>query len=677
MMTPDEMTAGAGGAFSITDDTDVMPKGPLGLPGSEEHTRFCRNAKERIDYYYQQLQYVYAQSLEHWDLYLNYRRDFRGPGEEWRANIGVPEPFSAIEASVAAVTSILTSADPLIQPEAVHDSFIDSARSVERLLDYSFRANHVNKLLTKMLRARDVQGTAFFKVMWEERAHEIYVSYSEAALLKYNEYIATLLGDQPGLTPTPDWQRDPEAFEAWRQLVNQSKRARVPAPPLTGKRRLVRYRGPVFYELPMYSVQLDPFVDEMANQSFVAHRVVKPRAWLEQQVRNGVYDAAAVSYALAGWDGRVMLQEEEELTRKMGLSSSGMDDPQYRNSVVLHEVWQPGTEVPYAVVLNEKAVINRDPYHLPTWDGECSLIALRSLVVPGYFHGMSKLAEPRSLFEELNKLRNLRLDGATLNTLPVYTRLREVGIPDMLRKLQPGALIPVSRPDAISPLRREAMPPEAWREPQEIKAEIADATGYYTATKGAPAQIGRVTGTEFQGRANQAQLRVKLDAMYTEEDFVPVTRKMLTLWAQMGEDELRVRVGGQPDPFIQLNREELLEALDIDWRFRGATKAINKDMQVQQLLTFVDKFGASLKPYEARYLARLVLESLDVRGATQIVSDQGTAETTQDYERQRMAQQAPPQPVQGGPPQPGAPPPQGGPPQGGPPPTPAALPPQS
>lgn len=668
--------------FTITDRSDVTPRGPLGLPGEDSHARFCSDAVERAEHYREKMGDAFRRSLDYWDLYLNYRRDFRQPGEEWRANIGVPEPFSAIETSVASVVSILTSADPLIQPEAVHDDFMDSARSIERLLDHTFRANRTTKLLTKLLRSRDVQGTCFFKVLWEERAHTINVSYSEAELLRYTEYLQKTLADTPGLPMPPLWLEDPAGFERWRQMVNLSKRARIPAPPLSGERRLIQYRGPVFYELPMYNVSLDPMVDEMTNQNFVAHRAVKSRAWLEKMVREGVYDEAAVTYALSGWDGRVMASEEEEIASKLGIASGGADDPQYRNSVGLLEVWQPGTEVPYAVILNEKAVINRDPYHLPTWDGECGIIALRSLVIPGHFHGMSKLAQSKSLFEELNKLRNLRLDGATLNTLPVFTKLREVGIPDMLLKMQPAAIIPVSRPDALQSLRREPMPPEAWREPAEIKQEIADATGFYASTKGAPAQIGRVTGTEYQGRSNQAQLRIKLDAMFTEEDFVPVTRKVLMLWAQMGEDQLRVRVGGQPDPFVTLSREELLESLEIDWRFRGATKAINKDLQVQQLLTFADKFGPLLKPAESRYLARLVLDTLDVRGSGQIVSEAGTGDAVQDYTSQRQLQQlqiqqqvqalmAPPPPPGAPPVQAGAPStPQGQPPAGGQPPSP-------
>jgi hypothetical protein len=298
------------------------------------------------------------------------------------------------------------------------------------------------------------------------------------------------------------------------------------------------------------------------------------------------------------------------------------------------------------------------------------------VVIPGQFHGLSALQAPESLFEELNKFRNLRSDGATLNVLPVFTKLREVGLPDALRSIRPGSIIPMSRPDGIQALVKAPMPPEAYREPEEINREIDDSMQVYDSTRGAPASVGRVTGTEFQGRATQAGLRMKLDALFMEEDLLPSVQQSLSLYSQMSDEPFRVKISGQPSPFVDLSKQDFIEALDMQFRFRGATKARNLDMQVQQLTMFAEKFGANLVPGEMRLLMRLILESSDLRGASRVVSAEGTNEKTQDYEMQRQvalgqmqmqmaqtqaAQSAPP----GGqappaPPQPGGPPPTGG-----------------
>ena len=193
-------------------------------------------------------------------------------------------------------------------------------------------------------------------------------------------------------------------------------------------------------------------------------------------------------------------------------------------------------------------------------------------------------------------------------------------------------------PRSLSPgLVRDPLPGEAYQEPRELDADIADAMGVYASTKGAPAQIGRVTGTEFQGRENRAQIRFKLDSIFLEEDLYPINRQMIALFAQFGDDPLRVRIGGQPDPLLTIDRTTLVEALEMQWRFRGPNKAINRDMQVQQLLMWTKTFGAVLTPTEMRLAARLVLDLEDIRGASELVSDKGTQAKQQEYDAAQQA----------------------------------------
>jgi hypothetical protein len=56
-------------------------------------------------------------------------------------------------------------------------------------------------------------------------------------------------------------------------------------------------------------------------------------------------------------------------------------------------------------------------------------------------------------------------------------------------------------------------------------------------------------------------------------------------WYQFSNPNERVRVGGDPalDPFVTYRRQEFLEALDMDFAFRGASNSLNRDIEVQQL----------------------------------------------------------------------------------------------
>lgn len=606
---------------------------PLDKPGAGNHKDFVDDVYQRWLFYRDQRMDVVRDTLNFWDLYLTKRREFRAKGEEWRANLALPDAFANIEALVANLVSIMLSADPVVQPEGVRDSDMETAKSVERLIDYCYRKNSFPKWLTKVLRTRAVAGTAFYKLTWTELAHTVTLSRDQDAIKRFMVAVQ-LASSMPGVPPPPDWMTETEAFEKWRTLVNDGRNAKIPAPPLEGPQRIVRYRGPKLHVLPLTSVYLDPLIDELSEQNFIVHRVVKPTSWLEAKVKAGLYDAEAVKFAMDGWDGRVREDEEAELANKMGIrtDSGAAADPYYINAVELWETWQPGGEYPYALILNRRACINKNPGEMPFLHGEPSIGWTRGTVIPGHAYGLSALAPPQDLFWEKRKLRNLRVDGVTLNVLPAYLKLKEVGLPEMMHKIRPGALIPASRPDAISPLLRDPLPPEAYREPADMDADIADSMGVYASTKGAPATIGRVTGTEFQGRENRAQIRFKLDSLFLEEDLAPINRQIVAMFAQLGGDPLIVKAGGDPNPVLTIDRNTLMESMETQWRFRGPNKAINRDMQVQHLLMWVKTFSANLTPTETRYAARLILDLLDVRGATMLVTSEGTAQKQQEFD---------------------------------------------
>lgn len=614
---------------------------PLGKPGSPEHKKVVDTLIQRFEYYRDQRLPVLQETLEFWDLFLTKKREFRQKGEEWRANLALPDAYASVEAKVANLVSIILSADPVVQPEGVHDSTIDSSKSVERLLDYGYRKNQFSKFLSKLVRSQRVAGTAFFKMTWVNESHTFTLSRDPAAVQVFEEALAEI-SQNPGIPPPPNWMTEPEAFEKWRSLVNTAGVAKVPAPPLDGPQTMVLYRGPRLNLLPISSVYVDPLNDEISTQNLVIYRAVKPTSWLLKKTSEGLYDKEAVAYALEGWDGRVAEDEEVELAMKMGIQtdSGAAADPYYTaGAVELLEVWQPGGELPYMLICNRKAAINTLPTQLPFIHGEVGIGAVRSTVVPGHFYGISDLKPPKDLFWEKRKLRNLRVDAVTLNVLPAFTRLREVGLPEMMHKIRPGQLIPVSRADAIQPLVRDPLPGEAYQEPRELDADIADSMGVYASTKGAPASIGRVTGTEFQGRENRAQIRFKLESIFLEEDLYPINRQMIALYAQFGDDPLRLKVGGSPDPVLDLSRTDLIEAMEQQWRFRGPNKAINRDMQVQQLLMWTKTFGQQLTPQEFRYAAKMVLDLLDIRGSSKLVSDEGTSQKVKEYEAAAAAQQ--------------------------------------
>jgi hypothetical protein len=306
-------------------------------------------------------------------------------------------------------------------------------------------------------------------------------------------------------------------------------------------------------------------------------------------------------------------------------------------------VWrqdEPQSDVPYAVVLNRKTVINKSK-QTPYQHGECSIQAIRNVMVPGHFYGSSELSQTANLYREANTLRSLRLDAVTLSTLPVYTKLNGIAMPELHRHLRPGNSIPVPRHDVLRRLDLGNASADSFREMSEIKNDIDETNATGQNVRGGTATVGRVSATETQGRVTQALLRTKLTAVLISEDMVSSINQIISIWQEKGDTELLKRISGAGSP-MSVSPGQLYEALAIDFRFRGPTRALNREMQAQQLQQFGQAYGQGwLTPEEMRALMKLQLEAIGLRGSTKLVTSKGTEMLTQQWmQKSGLAQQA-------------------------------------
>jgi hypothetical protein len=365
----------------------------------------------------------------------------------------------------------------------------------------------------------------------------------------------------------------------------------------------------------------------MEDQQVIMHRVLRPIEWVKERADNKddsskPFRLSAVEAAEAGTSDNLVTQYEQHLNEVLGIESSDVSDPKWSNYVELLEIWSPDEKYKFAVVMNRSAIINKNPFEAPNLDGRPNIFAIRNLPIEGQFFGLSDYQQPYELFKELNQFRRLRMDGSTLSTLPVFAKQAGITLPQNLRSIRPGGIVTLQNVNAIKPLYDVNMPNEAFREPQEIKEEIADATGITGATKGKDATVGRVTGTEFQGRSSQVQMRFKVDTGIVEDDLQWLPNSIIGLWKQYGDSPLRIAVAGS-DPVLDISHEELNEALTQQFVFRGPTKAEDPNMVVQQLGQIIPQFQDILQPEERRKALGMMLEALDIAGVASIITPQG------------------------------------------------------
>lgn len=595
-------------------------------PSHDEHKSYVLLMDEIERLYLRRSETVYDNVMDYWDLYLAQQDDPRDPvDEQWRSKIFVPLPSSNTITKASQITDILTSADPMYQVRTNRDDarLMSATRPVERLIDYSIRMNQPRKLFFKTMTSRSVQGTTFLKVTFQKRSHQIFRFPTEDEFQRFKDAIIQAV--QAGAPQPPDWQSEAEAFDKWRNDVNLAGMyGRIPSPPREGPATLFTYNGPVIEQLPLWNVRIDPTIDSMDAQPVIMHRMLRPWKWVKDRADNDPksdkpFILENVEQAQHGSTGDLITQYERHLSEVLGVESADVSDPKWADYCEILEIWSPDEKFKFAVVLNRQAVINKNPFEFPNLDGRANIFGIRNLPVEGQFFGLSDYQQPYELFKELNQFRRLRMDGSTLSTLPVFAKQAGITLPQNLRSVRPGGIVTLQNVNAIKPLYDVQMPNEAFREPQEIKEEIADASGISGWLKGKDATVGRVTGTEVQGRSSQVQLRFKVDTGIVEDDIQWLPNAIVALWKQHGDSPVRIRVAGA-DPLLEISHDELNEAITQQFIFRGPTQAEDANMLVQQLGTILPNFQDVLQPDERRKALAFMLESLNVPGVGSIVT---------------------------------------------------------
>lgn len=600
-----------------------------------KHTEYVKLIELFEKYYKEASLDIWARANDYWDLFLGIQEDLRDPVDEaWRSDVFVPLPYITTRTKAAQGTELIGNTEPVWQVEATRETgnWYEQSKHYERLLDYTARANKFRKLIYKLYTSRSVQGTTFLKAVWTKRSHIV-------TLFSSPEEEAQFLGaiqkaTDAGAPLPPSRFEDPAGFEAWRQDVNKvNVFGFVPAVPLSGPRQVVEYEGPMLQQIPLWAMRVDPMVDELSAQKIIIHRMVKPLSYVLARADDDPgsplpYYKDMVEAAMAGFDGKILEEEQESLAASLGLNVQPRNHPYFEQSVELLEVWSPEEPFKYSIIMNRKAVINKRAHEWPLLTTHPNIFALRNVIVPGHFYGLSDYQEPFKLFKELNQFRRIRMDGATLTTLPVFVKAAGVHLGETMRKVRPGMVLTLPNKDSIQSLIKHALPAEAYKEPQEIKLEIEDATEVYSSVKGAPATVNRVTGTEYQGRASQVLLKYKVDASLVEEELADLPNVLISLFAQMGPSALRKEIGGDPDAVVDVTRDKLIQALNIRFRLRGATRHIDPDLLVQQLTLAMNNMKDVMTPAERRLGLQLIMEMMDIRGWSKVVSETGTQQMT-------------------------------------------------
>lgn len=222
--------------------------------------------------------------------------------------------------------------------------------------------------------------------------------------------------------------------------------------------------------------------------------------------------------------------------------------------------------------------------------------------------------------ELLNDITNQNIDSITYTLNQMYTL--DPAYAHLINEIEnlPGAVYPIA-PDALQPIVQRPIPPDAFRERQNIKNEIRETTASNEIVKGVGAEGGKTTATEINAQVAGAGQRISLKVTQLENGYfhrvakiifemvkLYVTEPMMVRivgvdgarWEEFDPSEFQ----GEYEPRVQLditiqNRklEMAQQAKELFAAF-GASPLINQE----ELTKLVLRRGFELEPDEVELL---------------------------------------------------------------------------
>lgn len=629
-----------------------MPK-YVGYCGDKIHETIVNTIRDQEAFYLKQMEPNIRKQVQYWNLFMAHKPDDRKPWEKWRAKTFTPWPFGSTQAKIAALGEIFGSIDPMVQVEGIGYDNNAGARKFEAMFEWAFRINRWPLLQDSLFRSAIIQGQSdFIKPVWVEKISNIprpAPSIEDVRRFEQAVEMATLRGAPD--PPSPDDYEQPEFVQALQQWCNNVNKAKkfgvVPEPPFPGTFEYVEFRGPALKEVSLWDTRFDPRIKDWNEQHLFIHRMVKTREWVRARAGNGPkypYDPRQVEYALNKKQGPRFQTWENEIASRFNLGTP-VEDPYYQDACEIWECWLPNSRTPRVVILNREAIINKDPTVHPFLHKRLPFISLRNIPIKNFAMGMSDYQLTERLIHETNTLRDLRIDAVTLAVIPLFMKLKNMGLPELQRFLRPGAIIDVDNAQGLQTITKwNAGIQDVFSEIDSLKNDIDEALGTQPSVRGSTATVGRVSATEHQARLTQSLGRIKQTASCYEQDLNEIPVQIAFLMYQKAPDNLRFAIGGSDtpgDPFVSMNRSDFMELLSLNYGFRGATRSLNRELSGQQLQGWLTEAvnSGGLVPTEIRATLKRVLEIWGHKGIDGLITEEGTQQKQVEAQMQQLAVQ--------------------------------------
>lgn len=224
--------------------------------------------------------------------------------------------------------------------------------------------------------------------------------------------------------------------------------------------------------------------------------------------------------------------------------------------------------------------------------------------VPHELYGIGEIQPIESLQNELNDIRNQRMDNVKLRINSMWKVLPGGALFDDELVSRPGGIIHVSRPDGVESLVQQPLDASAFTEPAIINSDMERATGANTAISGAlvspmgGTQGGTLnrTATAYQGAINQGDKRFNSKINQIKRGLIKIGRKFLEFdQLFMSKPQVIRIIGEEGDNLIPVYPEDIKNQFDleVEIEYLDDFQRMQQDISLIQVMSQIPGFDTA------------------------------------------------------------------------------------
>lgn len=526
-----------------------------------------------MDRYYLSKDYRKANYDKAWDRYQQqYRSKLANEKEyDFQARLYIPYSFSSVETVIPRVMEAIFSSDPIVavKPIAVDDS--EPAKKIEKLINYQL--NRMDFLNTFILLAKMalVYGTCIAKVDWKKEYRKV-----RKVQAKLDEF---------GM-PVYDEQGNPVIEKVTSEILY--------------------YDDPYIYPIDIYNFYIDPKATTIDNAEYCIMETTTTLGRLEQMQKMGAYKNINKVKEIIG---TTLIEEGNNRYSNVDVQNPNDIKDKHSKKVRLIEYWEDDR----VIVVAENKVVIRDEIN-PYWHCKKPFIFGRICPVENQFYGIGLMEMVESLQNELNDLRNLRMDNLKLaiNCMYKIARDADVDIDNLIN--QPGGVILTNYIDGIDVLQTKDVTSNAFTEAKIITDDIQTTHGIYDYSKGRPSQ-DRETATGILSLQEAANYRFKLMILLMCKNIIGNgSELMVDLNEQFINTDKIFRLTGEDYNITPYDVEDVIGRFDFE-PVGASLEGLTKYARLQQLYQYRQVFASNpefiLTKYDKDILSLLSFKNPD------------------------------------------------------------------